>query len=89
MKKKHKKEAKAEKNKRDGSYMKERELKDFIFLLYQFNCASSRSSCIGKLAVILKLGLRNISKRITSLIVLNIYTPMQHALTGMILFLLK
>ena len=33
-----------------------------------------------KLVVILKLGLRNISKRITSLIFLNIYTPLQHAL---------
>ena len=34
-----------------------------------------------KLVVILKLGLRNISKRITSCIFLNIYTPPQHALT--------
>ena len=34
-----------------------------------------------KLAIILKLGLRNISKRITSLIFLNIYTPPQHVLT--------
>ena len=34
-----------------------------------------------KLVVILKLGLRNISKRITSPIFLNIYTPPQHALT--------
>ena len=33
-----------------------------------------------KLVVILKLGLRNISKRITSLIFLNICTPPQHAL---------
>ena len=30
---------------------------------------------------ILKLGLRIISKRITSLIILNTYTPPQHALT--------
>ena len=37
MKKKHKKESKAEKNKGDGSYMKERELNDFIFLVYEFN----------------------------------------------------
>ena len=32
-----------------------------------------------KLVIILKLGLRSISKRITSPIVLNIYTPEQHA----------
>ena len=42
-----------------------------------------------KLVVILKLGLRSISKRITSLIFLNIYTPPQHALTHIILFVLK
>ena len=35
---------------------------------------------LAKLVVILKLGLRNISKRMTSLIFLNIYTPPQHAL---------
>ena len=35
---------------------------------------------LAKLVVILKLGLRNISKRITSIIFLNIYTPPQHAL---------
>ena len=34
-----------------------------------------------KLVFILKLGLRSISKRIISLIFLNIYTPRQHALT--------
>ena len=38
-----------------------------------------------KLVVILKRGLRSISKRITSLIFLNIYTPPQHALTRIIL----
>ena len=36
---------------------------------------------LAKLAAILKLGLRNISKMITSLIFLNIYTPPKHALT--------
>ena len=41
---------------------------------------------LAKLAIILKLGLRNISKRITSLIFLNIYIPRQHALTHTILF---
>ena len=44
---------------------------------------------LAKLVVILKLGFRNISKRITSLIFLNIYTPPQHALTHIILFVLK
>ena len=44
---------------------------------------------LAKLVVILKLGLRNISKRITSFIFLNIYTPPQHALTHIILFVLK
>ena len=39
--------------------------------------------------VILKLGLRSISKRITSLIFLKIYTPPQHALTCINLFVLK
>ena len=43
---------------------------------------------LAKLAVILKLGFRSISKRITSLIFLNIYTLLQHALTHIILFLL-
>ena len=42
-----------------------------------------------KLLVILKLGLRNISKRITSLIFLNICTPQQHALTHIIILPLK
>ena len=42
---------------------------------------------LAKLVVILKLGLRNISKIIISLIFLNIYTPPQHVLTRIILFL--
>ena len=41
-----------------------------------------------KLVVILKLGLRNISKRITSDIFLNIYTPMENALIHKTLFVL-
>ena len=44
---------------------------------------------LAKLVVILKVGLRNISKRIASLIILNIYTPPQHALSHIILFPLK
>ena len=55
------------------------------FLVYKFTCACCSSSFI----FILKLGLRNKSKRITSLIFLNIYTPLQHALTHIILFDLK
>ena len=44
---------------------------------------------LAKPVVILKLGLRNISKRITSLIFLNIYTLPKHALTHIIPFVLK
>ena len=44
---------------------------------------------LAKLAVILKLGLRSISKKITSLIFLNIYTLPKHDLTHIILFVLK
>ena len=40
---------------------------------------------LAKFVVILKLGLRSISKRITSHILLNIYTPPQHVLTHIIL----
>ena len=39
--------------------------------------------------IILKLGLRSISKRITGLIFLNIYNLPKHALTLIILFVLK
>ena len=42
-----------------------------------------------KLVVILKLGLRNTAKRITSLMFLNICTPPQHALAHIILFPFK
>ena len=44
---------------------------------------------LAKIVVILKLGLMNISNRITSLIFLNIHTPLQHALTHIILFVFK
>ena len=43
----------------------------------------------AKLVIILKLGLRSISKRITNLIFLNIYTPPEHTLTHIILFVSK
>ena len=42
-----------------------------------------------KLVTILKLVLRSISKRIASVIFLNIYTLPKHALTDIILFVLK
>ena len=44
---------------------------------------------LAKIVVILKLGLMNISNRITSLIFSNIHTPLQHALTHIILFVFK
>ena len=50
------------------------------FLVYKFIVLAVVLAILAKL-VILKLGLRSISKRITSLIFLNIYTPLQHALT--------
>ena len=40
---------------------------------------------LAKLVIIFKLGLRNISRRITSLIFCKHYTPPQHALTRIIL----
>ena len=56
------------------------------FLVYKFTSTSCSSSYIG---VILKLALRSISKRITSLIFLNIDTLLKRALTHIILFVLK
>ena len=44
---------------------------------------------LAKHVVILELGLRSISKRISCLIFLNIYTPPEHTLTHIILFSLK
>ena len=59
------------------------------FLVYKFTCASCSSSYIGKTCRNLKVGLRNISKRITSPIFLNICTPPQHPLAHIILSVLK
>ena len=62
------------------------------FLVYKFTCASCSSTYIGKTRrhfIILKLELMNISKRITSLIFVNIYSPPQHPLTQIIFFVLK
>ena len=58
-----------------------------FFLVYRFTCPSCSVllAILAKLVVILKLGLRNISKRITSLIFLNIYTLPKCALSHIIL----
>ena len=60
------------------------------FLVYKFTCA--RASCgsgyIGETCCRFKTRI-DISKRITSLIFLKIYTPPQHALTRIILSVLK
>ena len=59
------------------------------FLVYKFTYASCSSSYIVETVVIVKLGLRSKSKRITSLTFLNIYFILQHALTHIILFVSK
>ena len=59
------------------------------FLVYNLLVLAVVLATLAKLVVILKLRLRSISKTITSLIFLNIYTPPQHALTHIILFVLK
>ena len=58
------------------------------FLVYNFTFASCSFS-FSETYRHLKLEIRNIAKRITSLIFSNIYTPPQHALTHIILFPLK
>ena len=57
------------------------------FLVYKFTWASCSSSYIGETCRHFKT--RSISKRITSLIFLNIYTLPKHALIHIILFVLK
>lgn len=44
---------------------------------------------LAKIVVILKLGLRNVSKKITSLVFLDIYFSPQHALKCIVIFLLN
>ena len=60
-----------------------------FFQVYTFTCANCSSSYIGETCRHFTLGLRKISKRITSLIFLYTCTPPQHALTRIIIFLLK
>ena len=60
------------------------------FLVYEFTCMVVVLTTLGKLFVILKLGLRNISKRKDGKShILSIYTPTQHALSSIVFFLLK
>ena len=59
------------------------------FLVYKFTCASCSSKYIDESVVILKLGLSRISKRVTSIIFLNICYPMHHDLIHIILFVSK
>ena len=59
------------------------------FLVYTFTCASSSSSYIGKTCRHFKTKIKKHIKKDNSLIFLNIDTPPQHALTHIILFVLK
>ena len=66
------------------------DLKSFLVYIYiNLLVLAVVLAILAKLFVILKLGWRNISERITRLIFLNIYIPWQHALTHIILFALK
>ena len=60
-----------------------------IFLYINLLVLAVVRAILAKLGVILKPGLRSISKGITSLIFSNIYIPPQYALTHIILFVLK
>ena len=57
-----------------------------FFLAYNFFVLAVVLAILSKFVVILKLGLRNISKRISSLMFLDTYTPPQQALTRLVLF---
>ena len=57
------------------------------FLVYKFTCAGC--SYIGETCRHFNTRIESIPKRITSFIFLNIYTPPRHALTRIILFVLK
>ena len=59
------------------------------FLVYKFTFASCSSSYIGETCCHFKTRIEEYIKKITSLIFLNIYTPAQHALTHIILFVSK
>ena len=57
------------------------------FLVYKFTCASCSSSYIGETCRHFKTRIEELIKK--DVIFLNIYTPPQHALTHIILFILK
>ena len=59
------------------------------FLVYKFTCASCSSTYIGETCRHFKTRIDKHIKRITSLILLNIHIPLQHALIHIILFVLK
>ena len=59
------------------------------FPVYKFTCARCSCSCIDETCCHFKIRLKNILKRIKSIIFLNIYTQPQYALTHIILFVLK
>ena len=57
-----------------------------FFLAYNFFVLAVVRAILSKFVVISKLGMRNISKRMSSLIFLDTYIPLQHALTRLVLF---
>ena len=59
------------------------------FLVYKFTCPSCSSRYIGKTCYHLKIRIEEHIKRMTSLIFLKIYTPPQHTLSHIILFVSK
>ena len=59
------------------------------FLVYKFTCASCSSSYIDETCRHFKTRIEEHIKKDKNLIFLNIFTPPQHALTRIILFLLK
>ena len=59
------------------------------FLVYTFTCASCSSSYIGETCRHFKTRIEEHIKKDNKSHILNIYTPPQHALTRIILFILK
>ena len=59
------------------------------FLVYKFTCARCSSTYIGETCHHFKTKMSNISKRYNKFVFLNIYAPLEHALTHMIIFVLK
>ena len=59
------------------------------FLVYKFTCPSCSSSYIGEFCHTFKTRIEEHIKKHTSVIFLNIYSPRQHALTHIVLFVSK